>query len=185
MSAAALSLMSLLFARSAASIGSPVAIVSSAAGQSAQSSSQPNLGFRGQKRLHAAVSAAPASLTAKPGGTATLFVDVTPNPNIHVYAPGANDYIPITVKVTPQPGLKLGKLAYPKSDVMTFADEKVPVFQKPFRLTQPISLVSGTAAIKPGETVTISASVDYQACDDKVCYPPESAPVSWTLTIHD
>lgn len=181
MSAAALWLIALVFARSDASVGSAQSV---AAVQSAQSSSQPNLGFRGpQKRLHAVVSAAPANLTAKAGGTALLFVDVTPNPNIHVYAPGANDYIPITVKVAPQPGLKLGKVAYPKSDVMTFADEKVPVFQKPFRLTQPISLVG--APIKPGETITITASVDYQACDDKVCYPPESAPVSWTLTVHD
>ena len=187
MSAAALSLMVPLFPTSDASV---VSAQSVAAVQPAQSSSQPNLGPRGlQKRLHAVVSAAPANVTAKAGGTALLFVDVTPNPNIHVYAPGANDYIPITVKVTPQSGLKLGKLTYPKSDVMTFGDEKVPVFQKPFRLTQPISLVGasgpGTGPIKPGETITIAASVDYQACDDKVCYPPESAPVSWTLTIHD
>jgi len=34
------------------------------------------------------------------------------------------------------PELKLGKVAYPKSETMTFLDEKVPVFQKPFRLTQ-------------------------------------------------
>jgi hypothetical protein len=25
--------------------------------------------------------------------------------------------------------------------------------------------------------------VHYQACDDKVCFPPESAPVSWTVTV--
>ena len=107
-----------------------------------------------------------------------LFIDVTPNPNIHVYAPGAKDYIPITVKVEAQPGVKVGKLTYPKADVMTFADEKVPVFQKPFRLTQEVTVLG-----KAGASMPIKATVDFQACDDKVCYPPESQPVMWTLTV--
>jgi hypothetical protein len=25
--------------------------------------------------------------------------------------------------------------------------------------------------------------VNYQACDDRVCYPPESSPVSWTVVV--
>jgi hypothetical protein len=29
----------------------------------------------------------------------------------------------------------------------------------------------------------VKAKVDYQACDDKVCFPPESANVSWTLVV--
>lgn len=141
--------------------------------------SAPNLGFRGPRRpSHATVTTGPADLGVKAGARAMLFVDVTPNPNIHVYAPGAKDYIPITVKVDAQPGVKIGKLSYPKSDTMTFADEKVPVFQKPFRLTQEVTVLG-----KPGTSVPIKATVDYQACDDKVCYPPESQQVAWTVTI--
>jgi DsbC/DsbD-like thiol-disulfide interchange protein len=142
--------------------------------------SAPNLGFRGQQRrpLHAAVTTAPDDPGVKSGAKTMLFVDVTPNPNIHVYAPGAKDYIPITVKIDAQPAVKVGKLSYPKSDIMTFADEKVPVFQKPFRLTQEVTVL-GT----PGASVPIKATVDYQACDDKVCYPPESQQVAWTVTV--
>jgi DsbC/DsbD-like thiol-disulfide interchange protein len=142
--------------------------------------SAPNLGFRGQRRTHASVTAGPADPGVKSGTKTMLFVDVTPNPNIHVYAPGASDYIPITVKVEPQPGVKAGKLSYPKSEMMTFADEKVPVFQKPFRLTQEITVLG-----KPGTSVPIKATVDYQACDDRVCYPPESQPVMWTVTVRE
>jgi hypothetical protein len=147
--------------------------------------SSPNLSFRGQQRpLHAAVVAGPVDLGVKPGAKAMLFVDVTPNPNIHVYAPGAKDFIPITVKFE-NPGststnVKIGKLTYPKSELMTFADEKVPVFQKPFRLTQEVTV---PGSLKSGASVPIKASVDYQACDDKVCYAPESVPVSWMLTV--
>jgi len=76
--------------------------------------------------------------------------------------------------------IKAGKLAYPKSEMMTFADEKVPVFQKPFRLTQDVTV---DKSAKPGSTVTVSGTVNYQACDDRVCYPPESAPVTWTVVV--
>jgi hypothetical protein len=141
--------------------------------------SAPNLGFRGQRRpAHATVTAGPEDLGVASGAKTMLFIDVTPNPNIHVYAPGAKDYIPITVKVEAQPGVKVGKLTYPKAEVMTFADEKVPVFQKPFRLTQEVTVLG-----KAGASMPIKATVDFQACDDKVCYPPESQPVMWTLTV--
>ena len=109
-----------------------------------------------------------------------LFVDVTPKAGIHVYAPGSKDYIPITLKLTSPADLKAGKMAYPKSELMTFANEQVPVFQKPFRLTQEVTL---SKAAKPGSTVNVAGMVNLQACDDRVCYPPENVPISWTVTV--
>jgi DsbC/DsbD-like thiol-disulfide interchange protein len=129
---------------------------------------------------HATILPSPAGVNGAAGARLALFVDVTPKPGIHVYAPGTKDYIPITVKLNPQAEVKLGKVAYPKSEMMSFADEKVPVFQKPFRLTQDITL---DKSAKSGSTVTVSGTVNYQACDDRVCYPPESAPVSWTVLV--
>ncbi len=129
---------------------------------------------------HAAVQSSPGEVNGTAGGKLALFVDVTPKAGIHVYAPGSNDYIPITVKLNAAPEIKAGKLAYPKSEMMTFADEKVPVFQKPFRLTQDVTV---DKSVKPGSTVTVSGTVNYQACDDRVCYPPESAPVTWTVLV--
>jgi len=143
--------------------------------------SAPTLGFRGQKRpLHAAVTAGPENLGVAPNAKAMLFIDVTPNPNIHVYAPGAKDYIPITVKFEPQANVKVGKLTYPKSELVTLLDEKVPVFQKPFRLMQEVTVLG---SLKSGATVPVKGTVEWQACDDKVCYPPESTEVNWTLAI--
>jgi DsbC/DsbD-like thiol-disulfide interchange protein len=129
---------------------------------------------------HAAILGSPAEVNGAAGARLSLFVDVTPKPGIHVYAPGSNDYIPITVKLNPQATLKPGKVAYPKSELMTFADEKVPVFQKPFRLTQDVTL---DKSLKPGTTVVVAGTVNYQACDDRVCYAPESAPVTWTVSV--
>jgi Disulphide bond corrector protein DsbC len=129
---------------------------------------------------HAAVSSSPAEVSAKVGTKLSLFVDVTPKAGIHVYAPGSKDYIAVAVKLAPQLEVKPGKLEYPKSEMMSFADERVPVFQKPFRLTQPVTL---DKSVKAGATVTVAGTVTYQACDDRVCYPPESAPVAWTVMV--
>ena len=129
---------------------------------------------------HATILASPTELNGAAGAKLALFVDVAPKPGIHVYAPGSKDYIPITVKLNAPPEVKAGKVAYPKSEMMTFADEKVPVFQKPFRLTQDVTL---DKSAKAGSTVTVTGTVNYQACDDRVCYPPESSPVAWTLVV--
>jgi thioredoxin:protein disulfide reductase len=130
---------------------------------------------------HATITPSPAEVDGKAGAKLSLVVDVQPKPGIHVYAPGAGEfYIPITVKLNPRPEIKLGKVGYPKSETMVFADEKVAVFEKPFRLTQDVML---DKSLKSGATVVVGGTVDYQACDDKVCFPPESAPVSWTVTV--
>ena len=133
------------------------------------------------KAGHAAIMPSPAEVSVTAGAKASLSVDVQPKPGIHVYAPGAGEfYIPITVKLNPQPEIKPGKVAYPKSETMIFADEKVAVFEKPFTLTQDVTL---DKALKPGATVVVTGTVSYQACDDKVCFPPESAAVSWTVSV--
>src|SRR5215218_13882 len=109
------------------------------------------------KAGHAAVAAAPTEVTAKAGDKVSLVVEVQPKPNIHVYAPGSGEfYIPITVKLNAAPQLKAGKLVYPKSETMVFADEKVAVFAKPFQLTQEVTLEK---TVKPGASVAVSGTV--------------------------
>lgn len=153
-----------------------------AAGSFAQNA--PALQFKGDQPLskHAAIAAGPATVTAAAGEKISIYVDMTPNPGVHVYAPGAKDYIPVKLTVQPKPELKAGKLTYPKSENVFFAplNETVPVFQKPFRLTQDVT-VAKTA--KPGSTIAVAGTLDFQACDDKVCFVPESVPVAWTVTV--
>ena len=132
------------------------------------------------KAGHATILSSPSEVSGKAGARLSLFVDVAPKPGIHVYAPGSKDYIAITVKLNPQADIKAGKIAYPPSEMMSFADERVPVFQKPFRLTQEVSLGKGA---KPGATMAVTGTVSYQACDDKVCYPPESTSIAWTIAV--
>jgi hypothetical protein len=32
-------------------------------------------------------------------------------------------------------------------------------------------------------SIVVSGRLEYQACDDKVCYMPQSVPVKWTLPL--
>ena len=132
--------------------------------------------------LTMATSASTATTPARPGAVVQLFVDVIPDLNVHVYAPGAKDYLPIALEIAPVPGVTVGKLAYPKAQDLYFEplNEHVPVFSAPFRLVQSVTI--GRAA-KPGQSIVVTGALKYQACDDKVCFNPVDAPVSWTIQV--
>src|SRR5205814_740251 len=104
------------------------------------------------------------------------------------YAPGASGYRPIAVTIGAQPFIQMTPLKYPPSEMYFFKplNERVPVYQKPFRLVQDV-LIEGTpeaqAALRGKDSLTIAGSVDYQACDDKECFNLTSVPVTWTLTL--
>ena len=69
---------------------------------------------------------------------------------MHVYAPGKHDYQVITVKLDPQPWLKVAPTAYPPSEIYHFKelDEKVETYGKPFKLVQDLTILDTAAAKK-------------------------------------
>jgi AhpC/TSA family/Thiol:disulfide interchange protein DsbD, N-terminal len=118
----------------------------------------------------------------------SLVLDVAPAPHVHVYAPGATNYRPVTMSVESQPGLVLRAPQYPTSEDYFFKPlkEHVPVYQHPFRVVQDVTLDpsrDGTAVLKDVTSLTITGRFEYQACDDKVCFPPQSVPLSWPIRV--
>jgi hypothetical protein len=131
---------------------------------------------------------AASDLVAAPGHRLTLVVDVTPAKNAHVYAPGQTGYIPITLKLDPSADFKTAPAKYPASKPYVFAplNETVQVYDRPFRITQDITLTlipSIRQRATAGETSTITGTLESQACDDKVCFRPETLPVKWTIKL--
>lgn len=123
-----------------------------------------------------------------PGNHISLVFEVTPKKGMHVYAPGASSYRIIGVTLAPQPFVELKPMIYPASERYTFKplNETTPVFMKPFRLIQELHLLGTSeaqAALRGKTSLTVSGTLDYQACDDKVCYNPSSVPVSWTFDL--
>lgn len=40
-----------------------------------------------------------------------------------------------------------------------------------------------SAALKDRPSLTVAATLDYQACDDKVCFLPQSVPLTWMVAL--
>jgi hypothetical protein len=94
----------------------------------------------------------------------------------------------VGVSFAAQPFVRIGPTQYPASEIYHFKplDERVPVFQKPFRLVHEVLLEGSPVAQTAlrGQThVTVDATLEYQACDDKICYNPVAVPVEWTVSL--
>jgi hypothetical protein len=60
------------------------------------------------------------------------------------------------------------------------------VYEKPFVLVQEVILEGqpeAQAALRGKDSLTLTGTLDYQACDDKICFNPTSVPLTWTLSL--
>jgi len=141
----------------------------------------PGQAFRRNQPPRLSVEArAPGSIT-KAAQTFDLTIAATPLPGIHVYSPGNAEYNAVTVTVTPVPGLTTGTPVFPAGETYFFAPLKqvVTVYSKPFVVRVPVTVDAAFVKARPaGDTIELKGSVDYQACDDKICFPPQSMPFS-------
>lgn len=124
--------------------------------------------------------------TVSLGTDFSLVLDVTPGRHIHVYAPGVGGYKPVALRIEPQPGLLVRNVQFPKPDDLYFKplNEHVLVYQERFRIVQALTIDAspqGASALQSTGSLTIKGVLDYQACDETVCFPPQSVPLSWTV----
>ncbi len=139
---------------------------------------------------HLKLTAYPSNPSVTVGTRFSLAVEIEPNPNIHLYAPGAEElgYRVISLNLAPVPHVRYEPVEFPESEIYYFEplDERVPTYQRPFILLQE-AVVSRAAeaaeALAQLDALTLSGTLDYQACDDKVCFEPVSVPLSFTLDL--
>ena len=137
---------------------------------------------------HLAVTASLSDVAAAPGERLALIANITPARGIHVYAPGKHDYQVVRLVIDPQPWLRVHEPVYPRSEIYHFKplDERVEVFMRPFELRRELTLLATPEAQKllsAMASATITGALEYQACDDKVCFNPSRVPLSFTLTL--
>jgi peroxiredoxin len=137
---------------------------------------------------HLAITSYVSDEVVAPGSLFSVVLDVKPNAGIHVYAPGAKDYRIVNLRLDADAILSMRPLQYPSSEIYDFKplDERVPVFQQPFQLVQRMAISTtpeARAALKGVDTVTITGTLEYQACDDRLCFTPRSIPVSYTVKL--
>ena len=139
---------------------------------------------------HLTLTAYPSDPRVTVGTRLSIAVEIVPNPDIHVYAPGAEQmgYRVIGLTMAPVSHVRFEPVEFPASELYHFEplDERVPVYQQPFMLLQEV-VVSGAAEVEEAlaelDALTLTGTLDYQACNDELCFDPVSVPLSFTLDL--
>ena len=139
---------------------------------------------------HLKFTAYPSNTSVTVGTRFSLALDVTPGPNMHVYAPGAEDkgYRVIGFNLDQPEIARIAPVTYPESEIYYFEplDEHVPVYQEKFTILQEVVMNGDARAEEVMSTLdalTLTGTLDYQACDDAICFLPQSIPVSFTVDL--
>ena len=136
------------------------------------------------KQLTAMVGA--SNSTVAPGQRVALTLDIDLPPNMHVYAPGVEGYIPIDWKIEDADTAEVHAPLLPRAEKLYLKaiDETVPAYRNHFRLTRDIT-ISPENKLKPAvdgsRRFAVDGSLRYQACDDRVCYIPQTLRLQWTF----
>src|SRR5688572_2761921 len=118
-----------------------------------------------------------------PGTTVRVALQVSLPDNLHVQSDRPRDplLIPTVLTIEPPPGVTLRRTAFPPAIDLKQEGQAEPlaVFENTFAIGAELAVAANTTF----GTLLVPARLRYQACDDKLCYPPATAEVEWTLQI--
>jgi hypothetical protein len=128
------------------------------------------------KQLSATIGASNSSIS--PGQRIALTLDIDLLPNMHVYAPGVENYIPIDWKMEDSEQSRAFAPVFPRAEKLYLKaiDETVPAYRGHIRLLRDVTVAPAASG-----QVKLDGSLRYQACDDRVCYIPQTLRLQWTL----
>ncbi|HET7292749.1 MAG TPA: protein-disulfide reductase DsbD domain-containing protein [Vicinamibacteria bacterium] len=124
-----------------------------------------------------------------PGQRFTLALDVEMKPHRHAYAPGAEGYRALNLRLDATKILEPHPTLFPAPRPYHFAPlkETVPVFEGRFRILKDVTLSfwEGRSRVSeaPEAPLEITGALEHQVCSDTVCYPPGSIPLRWRVKI--
>lgn len=115
----------------------------------------------------------PARLKA--GEAGMVVVEASIRAGFHVQANPASmpTLIPTKVTLPSAQGIEVGRPVYPKSEDYKIAGLKTAVATYSGKIEFQVPLTA-TSAATPGKK-ELDGDIRYQACDDKVCFPPTRA----------
>ena len=119
----------------------------------------------------------------RPGQTVILVLRVELPENIHLQSDKPRDpyVIPTLLTFTLPEGVTVEEITYPESTdfLLEDWDEPLAVFEHEFTIEVRLVL---DADFSPGEVV-VPGSFLYQACDNRICFPPKTAAVEWRMDV--
>jgi thiol:disulfide interchange protein len=119
----------------------------------------------------------------RPGATVRAAVLVTLPERFHVQSNAPRDpaFIPTVLTIDAPTGVRATEVVFPKATDLKQIGQAQPlaVFEHEFAIGVQFEMASGVAA----GAIDVPAQLHYQACDDRLCYPPATADIRWTLTV--
>jgi DsbC/DsbD-like thiol-disulfide interchange protein len=124
----------------------------------------------------------------RPNMRFTLVADLALKPKMHVYSPGVQGFIPISLEIDPSPNYTAKPAAYPPPQNLYLEpiQETLAVYQGKFQITQDVTMSSSDTlkdVLSGTREVKIRGHLRYQACDDQLCYIPQNLPLEWVLKV--
>jgi peroxiredoxin len=137
---------------------------------------------------HVAISTIQSDAEVTPGAVVRLAVVIKPGLDTHIYAPGAEKlhYHVASLTIRSSDLYIAAETSYPKAQLMNFPDlgQTVPVYTGTTLFSTSVAAVVDRRTIPlfaKDPSLQIKGVVDYQPCTSKVCFPPTSVPVAWTI----
>lgn len=127
--------------------------------------------------------APPAIVKVSPGAKSSAELDFRVNPGFHINSnkPGSQLLVPTRLKLSPPTNVLVGDVQYPAGHDFSLAssDEKLNVYTGDFSVS---ALVTAARNTPPGR-YRVHGFLEYQACDDRACYPPAKLPVAFDVRV--
>ena len=121
--------------------------------------------------------------TAAPGAKRRASLRVRLPADVHVQSDKPNDpsLIATALTVTSPSGITVDRIVYPAASNLTQAgrDKPLAVFGPEFVIQVQLTVAADAS---PGE-ITVPAQLRYQACNERMCFPPSRASTAWVLTV--
>ena len=116
----------------------------------------------------------------RPGNTITLVMEIELPDRMHLYAPGS-DYTAADLRIVETDFIKMRDLALPEAETIYLEpiDESLPVYHGKAKIQRDIALAPSYRE----NSIAVDVILTYQTCDDEICFPPVSLPLSFTLDL--
>jgi hypothetical protein len=139
-----------------------------------------------QATAHLDLSAFLTDDTVAPGHRFSIVVYITPKPGMGVVAPGEHSYRVLALNLESSDNLRTYPVSYPASAAFPVAGgTSVPAYAQSVRLVRDVAVVVNpemrTLAQTSGSSVTLKGVLEYQACSQTACEPPQQVPLEWTV----
>jgi thioredoxin:protein disulfide reductase len=118
------------------------------------------------------------------GSTVRAALEVRlPDEKLHVQSnkPRDESLIATVLTVDAPAGVRVTELVFPKATDLAQEGQAQPLAVYPHEFAIGVALEIADS-VQPGELV-VPARLRYQACDDKMCFPPSTGQFSWTLRV--